>query len=166
MCRENHAALAHMNRIDRKILALLQADASISHADLGARVNLSPSQCSRRIARLQEEGIIRGTVALLDEAGLGLQLEAYVTVTLSSYARPVVAEFHTRIAKLEEVIECCSLTGDNDYLLRVLTRDRAAFSRFLNDDLLGHGDVARVRSSIVLQRIKRTTALPLPEGQS
>jgi len=155
-----------MNRTDRKILALLQTDASISHAELGARVNLSPSQCSRRIARLQEIGIIRGTVALLDEAGLGLQLEAYVTVTLSSYARTVVAEFHSRIVELPEVIECCSLTGDSDYLLRVLTKDRAAFSKFLNEDLLGHGDVGRVRSSIVLDRIKRTTALPLPDGHT
>ena len=156
----------HMNRTDRKILALLQTDASISHADLGARVNLSPSQCSRRIARLQELGIIRGTVALLDEAGLGLQLEAYVTVTLSSYTRTVVEAFHSRIVDLAEVIECCSLTGDNDYLLRVLTKDRAAFAQFLNEDLLGHGDVARVRSSIVLDRVKRTTALPLPDNTS
>jgi Lrp/AsnC family leucine-responsive transcriptional regulator len=155
-----------MNRIDRKILALLQTDASISHADLGARVNLSPSQCSRRIARLQELGIIRGTVALLDEAELGLQLEAYVTVTLSSYARSEVAAFHSRVVELPQVIECCSLTGDSDYLLRVLTRDRAAFSKFLNEDLLGHGDVARVRSSIVLDRIKRTTALPLPDSHT
>jgi Lrp/AsnC family transcriptional regulator, leucine-responsive regulatory protein len=155
-----------MNRIDRKILALLQTDASISHAELGARVNLSPSQCSRRIARLQELGIIRGTVALLDEAELGLQLEAYVTVTLSSYARSEVAAFHSRVVELPQVIECCSLTGDSDYLLRVLTRDRAAFSKFLNEDLLGHGDVARVRSSIVLDRIKRTTALPLPDSHT
>jgi Lrp/AsnC family leucine-responsive transcriptional regulator len=155
-----------MNRIDRKILALLQTDASISHADLGARVNLSPSQCSRRIARLQELGIIRGTVALLDEAELGLQLEAYVTVTLSSYARSEVQAFHSRVVELPQVIECCSLTGDSDYLLHVLTKDRAAFSKFLNEDLLGHGDVARVRSSIVLDRIKRTTALPLPDGHS
>jgi Lrp/AsnC family leucine-responsive transcriptional regulator len=155
-----------MNRIDRKILALLQTNASISHADLGARVNLSPSQCSRRIARLQELGIIRGTVALLDEAELGLQLEAYVTVTLSSYARSEVQAFHSRVVELPQVIECCSLTGDSDYLLHVLTKDRAAFSKFLNEDLLGHGDVARVRSSIVLDRIKRTTALPLPDGHS
>jgi Lrp/AsnC family leucine-responsive transcriptional regulator len=155
-----------MNRIDRKILALLQTDASISHADLGARVNLSPSQCSRRIARLQELGIIRGTVALLDEAELGLQLEAYVTVTLSSYARSEVQAFHSRIVELPQVIECCSLTGDSDYLLRVLTKDRAAFSQFLNEDLLGRGDVAQVRSSIVLDRIKRTTALPLPDSHT
>jgi Lrp/AsnC family leucine-responsive transcriptional regulator len=153
-----------MNRIDRKILAQLQTDASISHAELGARVNLSPSQCSRRIARLQEIGVIRATVALLDETELGLQLEAYVTVTLTSYARSQVEAFHARVVELSEVIECCSLTGDSDYLLRVLTKDRAAFSEFLNEDLLGHGDVARVRSSIVLDRIKRTTALPLPDS--
>ena len=101
---------------------------------------------------------------MLDEAELGLQLEAYVTVTLSSYARSEVHAFHSRVVELPQVIECCSLTGDSDYLLRVLTKDRAAFSKFLNEDLLGHGDVARVRSSIVLDRIKRTTALPLPDS--
>jgi Lrp/AsnC family leucine-responsive transcriptional regulator len=151
-----------MNRIDLKILDQLQTDASISHPELGARVNLSASQCSRRVQRLEELGIIRKTVVLLDEAALGLQLEAYVTVTLSSYTQKDVAGFHQRVADLPEVVECCSLTGDSDYLLRVLTTDRNAFSRFLNKDLLGHGDVARVRSSIVLEKIKRTTAVPLP----
>ncbi len=152
-----------MNRIDLKILDLLQPDASISHPALGARVNLSASQCSRRVQRLQELGVIQRTVALLNETALGLQLEAYVTVTLTAYTQKVVAGFHSRIADLPQVVECCSLTGDSDYLLRVLTKDRDAFSRFLNKDLLGHGDVARVRSSIVLDRIKRTTALPLPD---
>jgi len=151
-----------MNRIDLKILDQLQTDASISHPELGARVNLSASQCSRRVQRLEELGVIRKTVVLLDEAALGLQLEAYVTVTLSSYTQKDVAGFHARVADLPEVVECCSLTGDSDYLLRVLTTDRNAFSRFLNKDLLGHGDVARVRSSIVLEKIKRTTAVPLP----
>jgi Lrp/AsnC family leucine-responsive transcriptional regulator len=152
-----------MNRIDLKILDQLQTDASISHPELGARVNLSASQCSRRVQRLEELGIIRKTVVLLDEAALGLQLEAYVTVTLSSYTQKEVAGFHARVADLPEVVECCSLTGDSDYLLRVLTTDRDAFSRFLNKDLLAHGDVARVRSSIVLEKIKRTTAVPLPD---
>ena len=83
-------------------------------------------------------------------------------MTLSSYTQKDVAGFHARVADLPEVVECCSLTGDSDYLLRVLTTDRDAFSRFLNKDLLGHGDVARVPSSIVLEKIKRTTAVPLP----
>jgi Lrp/AsnC family leucine-responsive transcriptional regulator len=150
-----------MDRTDRKLLALLQADATPSHAELAERVHLSPSQVSRRIQRLTADGVIRAQVALLNEAALGLGVEAYVTVTLASYAREVAAGFHARVAALGEVVECCALTGDADYLLRVLTRDLAAFSRLMNEDILGHGDAAGVRSSIVLDRIKRTTELPL-----
>jgi Lrp/AsnC family leucine-responsive transcriptional regulator len=152
-----------MDRVDLELLAQLQMDASLSHAELGARVHLSASQCSRRIQRLQELGVIRKVVALLEQTHLDLQVEAYVMVSLSSYARNTVAAFHKRLATLSEVIECCALTGDSDYMLRVMTRDRASFSRFLNEDLLGRGDVAQVRSSIVLDRIKSTTALPLPD---
>jgi Lrp/AsnC family leucine-responsive transcriptional regulator len=151
-----------MDRTDLRILAHLQADASASHADLAEAVHLSPSQCSRRIARLRETGVIRGQVALLDEAALGLGVEAYVTVTMASYAREVVGGFHERIAGLPAVVDCCALTGDADYLLRIVAVDLAAFTRLLNDEILGHGDVASLRSSIVLDRIKRTTALPLP----
>ncbi len=151
-----------MDRTDLKLLALLQHDAALSHADLAERVHLSPSQCSRRIARLVADGVITRQVALLDEGALGLGVEAYVTVRLASYARAVVAAFHARIAGIAAVVECCALTGDADYLLRVLTPDLAALSRLMNEELLGHGDVAGVRSSIVLDRIKRTTALPLP----
>ena len=153
-----------MDRTDRKLLALIQHDASLSHAELAERVHLSPSQCSRRIQRLHAEGVIRAQVALLDEAALGLGVEAYVTVTLASYAREVAEQFHARIAALPQVLECCALTGDADYLLRVITEDLAAFSRLMNAEVLGHGDVAGVRSSIVLDRIKHTTALPLPNG--
>ena len=150
-----------MDRTNRKLLALLQHDASPSHAELAEQVNLSPSQCSRRIQRLTADGVIRAQVALLDEAALGLGVEAYVTVTLASYAREVAEGFHARIAALPQVVECCALTGDADYLLRVLTRDLASFSALMNGEVLGHGDVAGVRSSIVLYRIKRTTELPL-----
>lgn len=151
-----------MDRTDLKLLALLQQDAALAHAELAERVNLSPSQVSRRIQRLSADGVIRAQVALLNEAALGLGVEAYVTVTLASYARDVAAGFHARIAALPQVVECCALTGDADYLLRVLTADLASFSRLMNEELLGHGDVAGVRSSIVLDRVKRTTAVPLP----
>jgi len=154
-----------MDRMDLGILAQLQQDAAISHAELGERVNLSASQVSRRIQRLAQDGVIRQQVALLDEASLGLQVEAYVMVTLSSYARGTASGFHGRMAANPAVMECCALTGDADYLLRVLTRDLPALSMLINEDLLGHGDVAGLRSSIVLNRIKRTTALPLPTGR-
>jgi len=151
-----------MDPIDAQILTQLQKDASRSHAQIGERVNLSASQVSRRIQRLQEAGVIRSQVALLDPESLGLQVEAYVTVKLASYSRPDVQAFHRRVTALDAVVECSALTGGSDYLLRVVTRDLKSFNELINHELLGHGDVASVRSSIVLDRIKRTTALPMP----
>jgi DNA-binding Lrp family transcriptional regulator len=151
-----------MDQIDRKILTQLQVDSSLSHTDLGERVHLSASQISRRIARLQADGIIRQQVTLLDEEALGLQVEAFVAVTMASYASDVVSRFHDRVSAIEGVLDCCATTGDSDYQLRVVARDLRGLSRLINRDLLGHGDVASVRSSVVLDRIKHTTALPLP----
>lgn len=150
-----------MDPIDRKLVVQLQADASRSHAELGELVHLSASQVSRRIARMQADGLIRQQVVLLDPAALGLVVEAYVSITLGSYAREVVAGFVNRVAALDEVLECCATTGDADYLLRVVTRDLKALSQLINEALLGHGDVANVRSSITLDVVKRTTALPV-----
>jgi Lrp/AsnC family leucine-responsive transcriptional regulator len=127
-------------------------------------VHLSPSQCSRRLQRLQQEGYIGKQVTLLNEEKLGLQVEGYVMVTLTSHRAQQAAAFHDRVRDHASIMECCSLTGDADYLLRVVTENLAAFSELINNYLLGKGDVASVRSSIVLRRIKRTTALPIPAG--
>lgn len=151
-----------MDDIDRRILTQLQADSARSHAELAEVVGLSASQVSRRFARLQADGVIRSQVALLDEQALGLQVEAFVAVAMASYAPETVRAFHERISSLEEVLDCCATTGDSDYLLRIVARDLRAYSRLMNEQLLGHGDVASVRSSVVLDRIKQTTALPLP----
>lgn len=155
--------IVRMDRMDRKILKHLQLDSSLSHSELGERVHLSSSQVSRRIQRLQSEGIIASQVALLDEQKLGLQVEAYVAVSLSSYAPDVVRKFHERMAMLDEVLSCASTTGDLDYLLRIVVRDLRAYSHLMNTELLGHGDVASVRTSVVLDRIKHTTALPITD---
>lgn len=151
-----------MDQLDRQILAQLQSDSSRSHAELAEVVNLSASQVSRRIARLQAEGVIRRQVALLDEQALGLQVEAFVAVAMASYAPEAVRRFHERISALAEVLDCCATTGDSDYLLRVVARDLRAYSALMNEQILGHGDVASVRSSVVLDRVKQTTELPLP----
>jgi Lrp/AsnC family leucine-responsive transcriptional regulator len=135
-----------MDSTDWQILEQLQLDATASHG---------------RIQRMSDEGVIRGQVALLDHEALGLGVEAYVTVKLASYARRDVQAFHQRIKSLPSIVECCSLTGGSDYLLRVLSTDLKAFNELINRDLLDHGDVASVRSSIVLDRIKRTMAIPL-----
>lgn len=151
-----------MDKIDLRILAQLQADSSRSHAELADAIHLSSSQVSRRIAKLEQDGIIRQHVALLDEEGLGLQVEAFVTVAMTSYTPEVVTGFQHRMSALDQVVDCCATTGDADYLLRVVAHDLRSFSAFINQELLGHGDIAKVHSSVVLERIKRTTALPLP----
>ena len=153
-----------MDKIDRRLLTQMQQDSSRSHAQLGEIVNLSSSQVSRRIARLESDGVIRGQVALLDERALGLQVEAFVAVAMASYAPEAVRGFHDRMSALAEVLDCCATTGDADYLLRIIASDLQAYSRLMNREILGHGDVSSVRSSVVLERIKHTTALPLPAG--
>lgn len=154
-----------MDRLDLKILARLQEDAAVSHAELGEQIGLSASQVSRRIQRLTQDSVIRRQVALLDPESLGLNVEAYVLVSLASYAKGVAEAFHSRISGLAEVVECCALTGDSDYLLHLMARDLPSLSRLINEELLGHGDIANVRSNIVLNRVKRTTALPLPAAR-
>lgn len=155
-----------MDRLDLKILARLQDDAAISHAELGDAIGLSASQVSRRIQRLSQDGVIRGQVALLDPDSLGLHVEAYVLVSLASYAKGVAHAFHERLLRMPEVIECCLLAGDSDYLLHLMAHNLPALSRLINEDLLGHGDIANIRSSIVLNRVKRTSALPLPTAHA
>ncbi|MBO9575684.1 MAG: Lrp/AsnC family transcriptional regulator [Sphingobium sp.] len=154
-----------MDRLDLKILARLQEDAAISHAELGEAIGLSASQVSRRIQRLSQDAVIRRQVMVLDPDSLGLHVEAYVLVSLASYAKGVAQAFHERIQRMPEVTECCLLAGDSDYLLHLMARDLPALSRLINEDLLGHGDIANIRSNIVLNRVKRTTALPLPAAQ-
>jgi Lrp/AsnC family leucine-responsive transcriptional regulator len=154
-----------MDRLDLKILARLQHDAAVSHAELGEQIGLSASQVSRRIQRLSQDGVVRRQVALLDPESLGLNVEAYVLVSLASYAKGVAEGFHARMIGIAEVVECCALTGDSDYLLHLMARDLPSLSRLINEELLGHGDIANVRSNIVLNRVKRTTALPLPAAR-
>ena len=123
-----------MDKIDLRILAQLQADSSRSHAELADAIHLSSSQVSRRIAKLEQDGIIRQHVALLDEEGLGLQVEAFVTVAMTSYAPEVVTGFQHRMSALDQVVDCCATTGDADYLLRVVAHDLRSFSAFINQE--------------------------------
>ncbi|MBA2078007.1 Lrp/AsnC family transcriptional regulator [Rhodanobacter sp. PCA2] len=150
-----------MDKIDRQLLASLQEDASLSHAEIAERINLSPSQCSRRLQRLQQEGFIVRQVSILNEAKLGLHVEAYVMVALTTHVAGAAASFRQRMAHINEVVDFCSLTGDVDYLLHIITKSLTTFTELINEHILGKGDVASVRSSIVLERIKRSTALPL-----
>ena len=160
-----------LDKTDRKILAILQQDGRLSNQEIAERVNLSPSPCLRRIKRLEEAGVIRQYVALLDAARIGLGLLAYVNVRLEKHSdpsggarRPASSphtEFAQSVADWPEVVACYAMTGEMDYLLRVHVEDMDHFSRFMMQTLLTHPAVADVKSSFALQKIKDTTALPL-----
>jgi Lrp/AsnC family transcriptional regulator, leucine-responsive regulatory protein len=163
-----------LDKTDRKILAILQQDGRLSNQDVADQVSLSPSPCLRRIKRLEEAGVIRQYVALLDPAQIGLGLLAYVNVRLEKHsegssnaagARRATSSPHSdfalSVANWPEVVACYAMTGEMDYLLRVHVEDMDHFSRFMMQTLLSHPAVADVKSSFALQRIKDTTALPL-----
>ncbi len=150
-----------IDQFDRKILALLQEDARLTNNDLSARVNLSASQCSRRRQRLEEDGLIRGYRAVLDRDRLGFSLVNVITVTLATHNRDNARRFAELVAALPEVQEAHALTGEMDYLLKVVTADLKSLSEFVNGVLLPHESVQHVKTAIVLETLKETGALPL-----
>ena len=162
-------SLPQLDKIDRKILAILQVDGRLSNLEVAERVNLSPSPCLRRIKRLEESGVIRQYVALLAPEEIGLGLLAYVNVRLEKHSESFSASgtqsprgnFAAAVASWPEVVACYAMTGEMDFLLRVHVEDMAHFSRFMMETLLRHTAVLDVKSSFALQRIKDTTALPL-----
>jgi len=150
-----------IDSFDRKILALLQDDARLTNNDLSERVNLSPSQCSRRRQRLEEEGLIAGYRAILHREALGFSLVNIITVTLATHNRDNARRFADLIARLPQVLEAHALTGEMDYVLKVVVPDLKALSSFVNDVLLPHESVQHVKTAIVLDTLKETAALPL-----
>ena len=150
-----------LDRTDRKILDILQAEGRLSNLELAERVALSPSPCLRRVKRLEDAGVIRQYVALVDSRKVGLGLLAYVSVKLEKRGEGAVKAFARAVQHWREVVACYSMTGDLDYLLRVHVEDLEHYSRFVMDSLLKHPGIIDVKSSFALERIKDTTAVPL-----
>jgi DNA-binding Lrp family transcriptional regulator len=124
-------------------------------------VNLSPSQCSRRRQRLEEEGLIRGYRAVLDRERLGFSLVNIVSVTLATHNRDNARRFAELLARLPEVQEAHALTGEMDYVLKVVTPDLRSLAEFVNGVLLPHDSVQHVKTAVVLETLKETSMLPL-----
>jgi len=149
------------DEIDLKILAALQKDARISNQLLAERVGLSPSPCLRRVRQLEEDGVIRRYVTLLDPRALGRGLHAFVEVRLDRQTRASVDRFEAEIVKFPEVLECHFMAGDADYLLRVVVKDLDEFRAFHMNKLVKVPGVANVKSSISMKQIKYTTEFPV-----
>jgi Lrp/AsnC family transcriptional regulator len=156
----------HIDDVDRRILMALQADASVSTAEIAKSVGLSMSPCWRRIRRLESVGIVSGRVALLDRELLGFEVTVFANVKLSAHGRQSLPEFEASIEDFPEVLECYVMTGEIDYLLHVVTRDIRAYERFLREHLLQLPTVQEVHSQIALNRTKSTTQLPLIDSSA
>ena len=156
---------AELDAIDRRILRALQADGRMIYDQLAAQVSLSPSATLRRVKRLEESGVIAGYVALVAPERVGLGLTAYLNVRLEKHSemhkRNPMDLFRAAVQTWPEVVECAALTGDMDYLLRVVVQDMAHYSRFIMDTLLKHPSVEDCKTSFVLDRVKNTTAMPV-----
>ena len=151
-----------LDAIDRAIVDCLQRDGRMSNQEIADQVNLSPAPCWRRIKRLEEEGVVQGYVGLVDGATVGLNVIAYINISLTDHHGATVAEFDDFIAAATEVLECYSVSGEHDYLLRVIAPDIAAVEDFLMHRLLRVTAVNSANTTFVLRQKKHTTALPLP----
>ena len=152
---------APLDAIDHRILHRLQEDARASNAELARAVGLSPSPCLRRVQRLEKEGVIRRYVALVDQNVVDLPVSVFVSVSLEKQVEPVLEAFEARVRKCPEVMECYLMTGDRDYLLRVVAADLHAYEKFLMDHLTRFPGVANIRSSFALKQVVYRTALPI-----
>jgi Lrp/AsnC family leucine-responsive transcriptional regulator len=150
-----------LDDIDRKILAVLQADGRISLADLSAQVGLSPSPCLRRIRILERDGIIARYVAVLDQGKVGLPVSVFVSIKLESQREQALERFNKAIARWPEVLECYLMTGPRDYLLRIVVADLSAYERFLKQKLTKVDGIASIESSFALEQVKYSHVLPI-----
>lgn len=150
-----------LDAFERRILDLLQTDASLSNAELAERVGLSPTPCWRRVQRLRELGVIRQQVALLDRRKLGLDAQIFAQVKLNAHGREHLDEFSAAIRGFPEVLEAFVLMGPVDFLLRIVAADIEAYERFFFERLSRVPGIQEINSVVALSEIKSTTALPL-----
>lgn len=151
-----------IDSFDLKLIRQLQIDSSPSNAILAEQVGLSASQVSRRRQRLEDTGVLRGYRAIVDATAIGLGVSVFIHVALDTHTRDNARRFRDLVRLTPAVLEAHALTGEADYLLKVVVSDLKSLSQLVNDVLLPHESVARVRSEIVLETLKEAGALPMP----
>jgi len=153
--------MTELNTQDVKILDLLQRNADRSSAEVADTLNMSQSPCWRRINRLEKEGVIQKRVALLDRKALNMELVAFTTINLSEAGRRNMEMFENAVRELDEVIECYTMTGAWDYMLKIVVKDISHYEQFVRNRLLEVPMIGEIHSHISVTEIKNTTELPL-----
>ena len=150
-----------LDNFDRSILRVLQADGKIGNQDLAEKVNLSSSPCWRRVRKLEDNGVIDSYVAKLNPKSLGLTAMAYVHIALLDHRQKTIETLDNFVATQDQIIECSSITGSNDYLLKILETDTESLEKFIMQSLLRLGIVRSSTTNLILRQQKYTTAVPL-----
>lgn len=153
-----------LDRTDRRILAVLQQDGRMSHLALAEQVGLSPTPCTRRVRALESAGVIQGYAALVDPRRVGQSIQAIVQIKLEQHTDEIAERFRRTLQERPEVMACYAMAGDMDFLLHVVVRDIEALSDFTLRRLLRIPGVRDVRSSIVLETVKRSFKVPVDDG--
>ena len=153
---------SNLDEIDIRILHNLQADARLSNVELARRVHLSPSPCLARVKALEKSGVIQRYVSLLNPLAVGLGVNVFIQISLKTQTRTALKSFESAVRNRPEVMECYVMTGDTDYLLRVVLPDIATVEKFIVDELSRFPGISRITSSFALKQVKYETALPLP----
>lgn len=158
--KQNHQA-ANLDSLDKRILRVLQRRGDISHAELAQEVAASPASCWRRVRALEEAGVLREQVRLVDPFAVGRGLDVICQVRMKSHEPEARESFERLVQGHDRVMECLSMSGEWDYLLRVVVSDVREYEDFLMRELLGHPSVANSASQFALKRVKYTTTIPV-----
>jgi len=159
--QKNMKSLSKLDEIDRKLLRALQDDASLSHAALAELVGASPASCWRRIKALEEAGVLKALVRLVDPEQVGRGVSVMAQLRMKSHAQAERAEFEAFLRTRPEILECYSMSGEWDYLMRIVVEGVADYERFLMRQILNHPNVATAASHFALSQVKYTTAIPV-----
>ena len=151
-----------MDEKDRQILNALQREGRLSNQDLSERVNLSPSPCLRRLRNLEDSGVIKGYTAIVDESAYGLPITAFVQIKLERHTEDTVKAFEHKVRNTENILDCYVMTGDSDYLLRVLVESLEGYERFVRTHLHSLDGIAGIQTSFAYGTVKRATKFPRP----
>lgn len=152
-----------LDKYDKSILSIIQRHGRMTNQRIADEVNLSPAPCLRRVDKLESAGIIRQYVALADREKLGLSVLVYIHISLNDHHADTVASFNRFVDRSESILECYSVSGEYDYLIRVVARDVRALESFIMEQLLQTNTVRSANTSFVLNEKKYTTALPITD---
>lgn len=150
-----------LDAIDRKILRALQEDGKISMGELAEKVGLSPSPCARRVRLMEKAGIIKGYAAIIDQKRVGLPISAFASIKLERQREEDLDRFEETVSRWPEVLDCYLMTGQRDYLMRVVAADLEAYERFIKDKLTRLDNIASIETSFALGQVKRSETLPI-----